>query len=420
MIKKIVFIVDYWYPNLSAGSICIKKIVEQMKKDYPYYEIIVMSISGDKTIEKYVRTKDGYLVVNLVMNKLKRRQLLENSIRNKKGLSKKICVLSLNIHKLRYICLSIYHKCSVNKDLINIYFNELEAINDIDILVPVCFPFESILASMKYKFKHNVKIIPILYDLFSESNTLHWFRFNKKMKYKNNLHLEKEMFEVSDKILYIENWKNHVQKNFDNYKMKSKLVGLPLIVPHLKTSKTQNENVIKVLFSGSVNSVDRSPFYTCKLIEEILSRTDRYKFIFHVIGNDISPIIELNRKFPSNVIYALNVDLETANAEKDNDNVFLSIGNENSVQLPSKIFDYMSYGKPIVHLYKKENDVVLNVLKKYRLSLCIYESDSVFNQNVKDFINFLDKNGNENEKFNIIKAGFFDNCPDAIIKELIN
>ena len=54
----------------------------------------------------------------------------------------------------------------------------------------------------------------------------------------------------------------------------------------------------------------------------------------------------------------------------------ISIAEISGKQISSKIFDYMSFGKPIVHVYYNDNDVNLKYLKHYSDSFCIKVDDN--------------------------------------------
>ena len=43
----------------------------------------------------------------------------------------------------------------------------------------------------------------------------------------------------------------------------------------------------------------------------------------------------------------------------------LSIGNKNAAQLPSKVIEYLSTGKPVVHFAEIGDDPVIEISKKY-------------------------------------------------------
>ena len=55
--------------------------------------------------------------------------------------------------------------------------------------------------------------------------------------------------------------------------------------------------------------------------------------------------------------------------------ILVNIGNAIDNQMPSKIFEYISTGKPILNFYKVPNCPTLKYLKNYPLALNLYEPD---------------------------------------------
>ena len=68
--------------------------------------------------------------------------------------------------------------------------------------------------------------------------------------------------------------------------------------------------------------------------------------------------------------------------------VLINFGNYNLNMIPSKIFEYFSFGKKIIHFYKDDNDTCIPYLKKYPYSLLIDERDT-FEYNLKKLLGFL-------------------------------
>ena len=74
--------------------------------------------------------------------------------------------------------------------------------------------------------------------------------------------------------------------------------------------------------------------------------------------------------------------------EFENADFLINLGNAISNQTPSKILEYISFGKPIIHFYFNEDDTCLPILKNYPLSICVnveHYSDADI-QNINDFI----------------------------------
>ena len=66
---------------------------------------------------------------------------------------------------------------------------------------------------------------------------------------------------------------------------------------------------------------------------------------------------------------------ETLAKEYEDADVLVNIGNAADNQMPSKIFEYISTGKPIINIYKLPECPTLKYLAKYPLALCISEEE---------------------------------------------
>ena len=67
--------------------------------------------------------------------------------------------------------------------------------------------------------------------------------------------------------------------------------------------------------------------------------------------------------------------------------VLLSIGNVESPMAPSKIYEYMATGKPIIHTYTYEKDPCIEPLNKYGNSLILKNDDKNALEKAMIFIN---------------------------------
>lgn len=81
-----------------------------------------------------------------------------------------------------------------------------------------------------------------------------------------------------------------------------------------------------------------------------------------------------------------------------NANILLSLGNNIANQTPSKIYDLISLGKPIIHLFNIDNDSSLKYLKRYPLCLCVDERKSSV-EITQSIICFIRQNKNRNISF---------------------
>ncbi len=74
--------------------------------------------------------------------------------------------------------------------------------NEQVVLIPCCFPFESVVASIKYKKEFsNASILPYLFDRFADSSTLHRNEINKQLKWKKTFVFRRTYVEKLQKVL---------------------------------------------------------------------------------------------------------------------------------------------------------------------------------------------------------------------------
>lgn len=120
------------------------------------------------------------------------------------------------------------------------------------------------------------------------------------------------------------------------------------------------------MFAGNLSSVV-TPDYVCDLLDRDVCRNVSARF------------------FTSTSSYALRLDAyknagiarfgwigpKELNSEMIEASQLLSIAEVGGRQMSSKIFGYISTGKPIVHVYYADDDVNVRYLKQYPLVLCL-------------------------------------------------
>ena len=87
------------------------------------------------------------------------------------------------------------------------------------------------------------------------------------------------------------------------------------------------------------------------------------------------------------------VPSEQAAAALAGADVLLSLGNGVDNQVPSKLFEYLAAGKPILHLAKLQTDPCLPYLEKWPLACIVQESEGVTPQVLARVCAFLHEKG---------------------------
>ena len=86
--------------------------------------------------------------------------------------------------------------------------------------------------------------------------------------------------------------------------------------------------------------------------------------------------------------------------------------------VPSKVFEYLSFGKPILSTYYVDNEASQKYVEKYPLGICLYQRQSV-DLNVATFERKISQVMGKHIDFIEIKRLFPGNTPD-VFKELID
>ena len=124
---------------------------------------------------------------------------------------------------------------------------------------------------------------------------------------------------------------------------------------------------------------------------------------------------EYKQFFKDNLILFKNKPKEECDKILNEANIIINIGNEIANQIPSKVFEYISLGKPIVNFFSIQNDTSKKVLKNYPLVLNIYKEYTI--EDVKRFEFFCQKNRNIILPFNDATKNY--KTANEIAKEFI-
>lgn len=122
-----------------------------------------------------------------------------------------------------------------------------------------------------------------------------------------------------------------------------------------------------VLFCGILEDNYRSPKEFLKAISPLLC--DDKKIRLYFLGNNLSDSLKkFKNEFPEFIFICDSVSLEKAFATMQQSDILLNISNSLDNQVPSKIFDYFSLGKPILNVQKIESCPSREYFDKYPLS----------------------------------------------------
>ena len=260
----------------------------------------------------------------------------------------------------------------------------------IDVVVLAHVSIENLLTAKK----RNEKVIYIGYflDLLVGGMKLSYMR--EKTWNKRTISIENQAMKSLDYGIMMDS-SRQLYEDTRRFSYVNKLIFLDL--PMLsETSEKGNEryrgyfpkNHMILLFVGSMANNVRDPHYFLELFTNISNPNAR----FVIVGRtDYQELIDKYMRKDNRIEYFGRKPYEESLSMMSEADFLINIGNNLQNMVPSKIFEYMSYRKPIISTYKVDNDPCLKPLSKYGLFLAIDERIAV-SENINKVENFIDQN----------------------------
>lgn len=386
---RVLFIVEDDFPQKGACTSLLKNMFYDgglTKKDVSVEVMAAKNYLTDKKIEMCGNIKVHNTVL---MSKISLEQYKKNVFK------KPFRVIRGLVRKTLF---------KMNKELINPYILKLltsrtEKIcsEKFDVIVVVMGGFEIAAAAMNFKKKNpGTKLVVYQVDPCSTNEAHHISTQSMREEF------ERELFEISDAVITTPILLEEAKRFYhDGIISKMTSMEFPNVVPY-ETYNRDVEETIRCLFTGYIYGNFRNPDYCFRLFDRIDERIR-----FDMIAT-VTPEVREDLK-NHRVVHYERKPLEETRKELLNSDILVNIGNKMLNQVPSKLFEYISYGKPIINICKNRNCPTIPYLEKYKYALNLYEEDDIFEEQVKllnDFI--LENHKNRMTADEILEA--FETC----------
>ena len=392
--KRGLIIIANYHPNPSSVANCMKPLIERLSKDY------IIDIITDKgkvdVLNHEIKDKMNIYRIDdfRKMNTQYLNDLMKINSSFALKLFSKILSNTLKIfYYIRYVAFA-KEKDSGGWEVSRVFnkFKELDSEHEYDFIISVSLPFQSHYIGEKIKeMKGNsIKWVVFEFDPFAYNKVI---KVNNRMR-KNMRVDEKRIFSKCDSIIL-------TPELFEFYKREeyipssTKINKLPFanVEPINYNSENVSQNFlqddkINCFFSGRLYKDIRNPSIAFDLFSKI-STNIHLTLMTNYTTEKIKEFAPQN--YLPSVISFQNRDTALHNLLYAD--ILVNIGNTVEHQVPGKIFEYMSTGKPIVHFSKIKNDPAIKYLDKYSNVLIIKEWD-IGNIN---YVKILDDFCNENK-----------------------
>ena len=404
---RVLFITTDDYPVMGTTVNIFKKLFFDGKLTEKIDEVCVLTIKRNFD-DKDVEVIDGIKIYRATWWPI---IPMPGHYKQLKGIDR----IQVPFSKLWYILRYRWHRGGIsflNQSQINALYRALVKFNadSFDYIIPIFGCHDAPAAVLKYRPKH-AKIILYQVDPCSTNWTL------DKRDYKKVLKFEMKMYRYAAAVLTMPVIYNEVQHIIpEDWKCKFYPIELPLVTrpPQYNMEKSEDSK-IKCVFSGLIYLGIRDPSYTLKLFKALI---ESGKVSLHMVGVKKEELPEAYREM--DIICYGRVPADDAQAVINQADILINIGNLMTNQIPSKIFDYISQGKPIVNVCKNLNCPTLPYMEKYPLAVNLVEDDSIFDNQLALLEDFVDKNSKKRLPFELAEKMFESATPSYCADWLYN
>ena len=284
-----------------------------------------------------------------------------------------------------------------------------------DAVVSVYTPVEALLAGYEIKKAFpQVKYIPYFLDSLSGGYGPRYFSQARIIN--RGLKIERRVFAQADFIAAMKSSQEHQKKYNSEFGEKLVFLDIPMLtqaetLPNIKMPKQP----CKFLFVGSISRNIRDP----KTLIDALSCMDNQDIVCEFVGNIdcVEAFSGLKQIMGERLIFTGYIHHDQLAEKIAEANVLLNVGNLISTMVPSKIFEYMSYLKPIISTYDIENEPSAKYLSQYPLALLLSGQDKPAD-NAQKIAEFLVNIQGKQVDYETLEAQFYLNTPKAFVEEL--
>lgn len=370
--RTYIFLTNQYLPKPGATGLCVHQLAKELAKDNNVWTVCYED--EDK--------RELFDYVNII--KIKVPFFLRE---NKSNIARKLQYFGSLISKAVY-----FRQYPLrSRKLINNYKKAIESIIysvGKATIVASYTPLEAVIAAEEIKDSHkdNVKIVYYSTDTLSNEQGNDGL-LPAEYRTKCGIRWEKELFAKFDKILIMECHRAHYYT--DTYKeffQKYAIVNFPLLTrPVIQASKKEEESKIRLVYAGTLYKQLRNPESLLNILVDLSKKIEIEAYFLG--GGDCDELLNKAERDSKGVVKYLGMQPhDIAIQYIASADVLLSIGNVESPMAPSKIYEYMATGKPIIHTYTYEKDPCKEPLNKYGNSLILKNDDKNAIEKVMFFI----------------------------------
>lgn len=241
-------------------------------------------------------------------------------------------------------------------------------------------------------------------------------------RYERLMEKEMDIYRLADAVFTTpELYEDNANHPLGRYRDKTIPVAYANLRPLKSSARPEYlaEGKINCVYTGSLfNSQVRNPAYFYQMIQACDDR-----FQFHIVCNSMDGTNRaLKKQYADtnpNIHWHDCATLDECLNLMCWANILVNLGNRCTNQTPSKIFDYISAGKPIVNIHPLINDTAKRYLDLYPLTLNILEQETLDSRDAERFVEFCVAHRENSVSYDIIEKQYAGMTPKAVAEQFI-
>lgn len=166
-------------------------------------------------------------------------------------------------------------------------------------------------------------------------------------------------------------------------------------------------NCVNCLYAGSLQDISvRNPEFFFKIISN--SHNIHFHLLITTWCEETLKLKDMYLSNSTNVTFYERMDIENTLSCMSKADILINLGNLCTNQVPGKVHDYISLGKPIVNFHVLNNDTSKELLTNYPIKINIEESLHTFSDLLRTFKIFCHESKESFIEFEIIENLYYD------------
>lgn len=371
---KVCMLVGEFWPTPSPNGVIAENIARELVREFDVTVVTRrtrLSMPRDAMRDglRIVRIDDWHLIVH---------NALQARVQSAGKWIRAICLILLFSTRASHWLCRVFRRRSVAWDFVRKLERALVNVNShegIEVLLPVSAPHEETFAAMRYK-ELNPDSTLVIYQLdrFANADSLYELDIFRPARERRNRQLEERALEAADALFLLPPLIEHYShSNASHLSRKIVRTEHPLVrnLSNSRNSGASRASRLVFLYAGSLDLKLRNPSFVLSVFGDERLRPLGIELEMYAYGSGAALVMQAQRCDPSWLHYHGRVGIDEVHMAMASADVLLTIGNNSESEVPSKLFEYVSFCKPILHFYFSEQDAYLDYLKRYPISLAL-------------------------------------------------